>query len=241
MANRVIEYKNREFNISYEILNIKNQNTILFLHGWGSNKEIMREAFKKTLPSFKLLFIDMPGFGKSLTNEILKTKDYKNIIEQFIKELNISPLAIIGHSFGGKVATLLNPKNLILLSSAGILEKKPLLVKIKIKIFKILKFFGGEKLYRIFATKDAKDMPKNMYETLKNVVNEDFEKEFENFENRALIFWGEEDRATSLKSGKTISKLIKNSFFKSYQGDHYFFIKNSSNIAKEIEQNLVIS
>ncbi len=41
-----------------------------------------------------------------------------------------------------------------------------------------------------------------MYATFKNVVDEDFSSKFEAFSNNALIFWGEEDRATSLESGK---------------------------------------
>ena len=40
--------------------------------------------------------------------------------------MKIDEFSIVGHSFGGKVGVLLNPKELILLSSAGILKKKSL-------------------------------------------------------------------------------------------------------------------
>ncbi len=45
MAVKSINYKGREFEISYEIINPKKEKDILFLHGWGSNKEIMKSAF----------------------------------------------------------------------------------------------------------------------------------------------------------------------------------------------------
>ncbi len=235
MANKTILYNQKKFNISYQILNQKNQKTIIFLHGWGSHKELMSQAFSKTFQNFKHLYIDMPGFGKSDNSEILTTNDYGNIMDIFLKELNFEIEMIFGHSFGGKVATLLNPKTLILLSSAGIIESKPLTVKIKITVFKFLKPFGGAKLYKFFASSDAKEMPKNMYETFKNVVDEDFSENFKNFKNQTIILWGESDTATSLQSGKKIHSLMKNSIFKSYQGDHYFFLKQSKNI-----ENLII-
>ena len=38
----------------------------------GSNKEIMKQAFGKTLPHYKHIYLDMPGFGKS-NNEMILT------------------------------------------------------------------------------------------------------------------------------------------------------------------------
>ena len=104
--------------INYEIVNNKKEKTIVFLHGWGSNKEVMKSSFSSFLKDFKHIYIDMPGFGKSETNHILTTHDYANIVRVFLIEilsinsLDNNTLTIAGHSFGGKVATLLNPKNL---------------------------------------------------------------------------------------------------------------------------------
>ena len=82
-------------------------------------------------------------------------------------------------------------------------------------------------------------MPQNMYETFKNVVDEDFSKSFKNYKNNALIFWGENDRATSLESGKKISNLIENSKFYSYNSDHYFFMKNAHDITTKIKDGIL--
>lgn len=81
-------------------------------------------------------------------------------------------------------------------------------------------------------------MSENMYTTFKNVVNEDFSSHFSNFSNNTLIFWGEKDTATSLESGKNIANLIKKSTFISYDGDHYFFVKNVEDITKRIENGI---
>ena len=224
MAVKEIKYGGKIYRISYETTNPANKDVALFLHGWGANKEIMKKAFGMYFKDFRHVYVDMPGFGASSMHGALATKDYAKIIKSFLDELGASPKIIFGHSFGGKVATLLNPEYLALLSSAGIVAKKPLWVRFKIALFKFLKLFGLGFLYKFFATKDVKGMSKTMYETLKNVVDEDFSSKFADFGGKAFIFWGEEDKATPLKSGERVSRLIKNSEFHALKGDHFFFL-----------------
>ncbi|EEF13648.1 hydrolase, alpha/beta domain protein [Campylobacter rectus RM3267] len=224
MAVKEVKYGGKIYRISYETVNPAHKDVALFLHGWGANKEIMKKAFGTYFKDFRHVYVDMPGFGASSMYGALATKDYAKIIKSFLDELGASPKIIFGHSFGGKVATLLNPEYLALLSSAGIVAKKPLWVRFKIALFKFLKLFGLGFLYKFFATKDVKGMSKTMYETLKNVVDEDFSSKFADFGGRAFIFWGEEDKATPLKSGERVSRLIKNSEFHALKGDHFFFL-----------------
>ena len=238
MAIKKINYYDKEFNINYEIINNEKKKIIIFLHGWGSNKEIMKQAFANKLNDYKHIYIDMPGFGKSDNNYILTTKDYANIMQIFLNNIlpnsMIDDMTIAGHSFGGKVATLLSPKLLVLLSTAGILETKSAKTLLTIRMAKIFNRFGLGKVTKLLRSKDVDMMDQNMYETFKNVVDEDFSSSFSSYSKNTLIFWGESDTATTLNSGKTINRLIKNSQFKSYHGDHYFFIKYSDDIAKII-------
>lgn len=238
MALKSFTVDNKFFEISYEIVNSTATKDIIFLHGWGSNKELMKNAFSSNLKKFRHIYIDMPGFGKSENNYALTTSDYAKIIDEFLKQISSSKDIIAGHSFGGKVATLLNPKNLVLLSSAGILEKKSFNVKMKIFLAKILNSLGLKNFSKIFRSKDVERMSENMYKTFKNVVDEDFSSHFSNFPNNTLIFWGKEDLATSLDSGKQIASLIKKSQFFSYIGDHYFFLKHSKNICERVENGI---
>jgi len=234
MAARTIRFGECTLDIHYDIVNMSGQKDIIFLHGWGSSKEIMKRAFEDKFQNLRHIYIDMPGFGKSPNNEILTTNDYANIMATFLDALNSDKFAIVGHSFGGKVATLLKPKNLILLSSAGIPQAKSLSVKLKIAVFKLLKPLGFSYLYRFFATKDAKGMPKNMYETLKNVVDEDFSHIFTNYHDKTFIFWGKDDTATPLRAGEIIASLVTNNVFTVLDGNHYFFLDNQN--AQEIEK-----
>ncbi len=238
MASREIAYKNHSYNITYEILHHDKQQNIVILHGWGSNKEIMKQAFGKHFNNFRHIYIDMPGFGKSPNETILETSDYAAIMMALLRELSLSPDIVFGHSFGGKVATLINPKVLVLLSSAGTIIPKPFSVRAKIAIFKALKPLGLQALGRFFASKDVEGMNQGMYETFKNVVDEDFTKHFAAFENQAFLFWGKEDSATPLFTGEKIASLIEKSHFYPLRGDHYFFLQQADFIEQTLQKEL---
>lgn len=238
MALKEIMYKDGTFKISYEIINPNLEPSILILHGWGSNKEIMKQAFLKEFEGYKHIYVDMPGFGGSINEMILTTKDYGEIIKLFLEALKSKPLIAMGHSFGGKVATLLSVPYLVLLSSAGILTIKPWSIKLKIATFKLLKPLGMKRIRELFIAPDARSMSHEMYETFKNVVDEDFEEEFKKSKSRALCFWGIDDTATPLYTGEKIANLIENSKFYPLDGDHFFFLKHAKFIANEINKDI---
>jgi pimeloyl-ACP methyl ester carboxylesterase len=238
LAQKSIKLDSLNFEISYEILNKEAKKDLIIIHGWGANKELMKNVFSPYLKNFRHIYIDLPGFGKSSNEYILDVYKYAEIINKFLSQINAKKDLIMGHSYGGKVATLLNPDILILLSTAGILEEKSFSVKIKIILAKVFNNLGLKTITKVFRSKDVDKMSENMYSTFKNVVNEDFTKEFENYKKNAMIFWGEDDKATSLSSGKKINSLIKNSSFNSYADGHYFFLKYSQDISNRIKNGI---
>jgi non-heme chloroperoxidase len=235
VALKPIQWNQHTINISYEIVNPQAKYDLVVLHGWGSNKELMRDAFSSELDTFRHIYIDLPGFGNSSSIIAMNSFDYAEILSIFFEEQGIKKDMIAGHSFGGKVATLLGPDLLILLSSAGIIEPKPLKVWAKIYTFKALKLLGITRLRDMFVASDAKRLEPHMYDTFKNVIAEDFIPTFRHYKKKSLIFWGESDTATKLSSGKHIHELIENSEFTSFMGDHYFFLHHSRDICLAIE------
>jgi pimeloyl-ACP methyl ester carboxylesterase len=240
VAVKSIQYKHHTFNVSYEIVNPDAKYPMVFLHGWGSNKELMKNTFAPYLDTFRHIYIDLPGFGNSTCNMTLTTEDYANIMELFLAQINGNqdPI-IVGHSFGGKVALLLNPSILVLIGSAGIKVAKPLKVQTKIALFKVLKTVGLTKLRNLFVAEDAKNLSEPMYETFKNVVDEDFSERFGSYTGRALLCWGSEDTATPMSSANRIHSLIGKSRLVEFEGDHYFFMRQGEAVSKEIEKTVL--
>lgn len=238
MAKKEVYYKGQTFVLSYELAHFDAPQSILFLHGWGSSKEAMKSAFSKTFPEYRHIYVDLPGFGHSSIPMILDTQAYADIISLFLEQMHTQPVMVFGHSFGGKVATLLNPKTLVLLSSAGILAPKSLNVKMKIWLFKRLKYFLPKRFYKLFATKDVDGMSQMMYEILKKVVNEDFSSLFMQRKQSTYLFWGKTDTATPLQSGEKMHQLIENSYFYPLEGDHFFFLKQGKNIERIMREQM---
>jgi len=241
VAVKTVQYKQHTFSISYEILNPSSHIDMIFLHGWGSHKNLMKHAFSAHLKQFRHIYIDMPGFGNSTCNMTLTTEDYATILESFLSMIEADKTIVLGHSFGGKVATLLNPDLLVLVGSAGILVPKPLKIRLKIALFKLLKFSGLTSLRRFFVAPDAQGLSQPMYETFKQVVNEDFTDKFRAFTGKALLCFGHQDTATPLWTAYKIAELIPESTVVEFDGDHYFFLEQGAIVAKEIEKSVLKS
>lgn len=229
--------KLNEISLSYLLEDglAKNNHTCLILHGWGANKEFMKDIFLKQVKNNfeKIIFLDLPGFGNS--NEPLKSFDSfecLDIVVEFINKINLNINCILGHSYGAKLAALYASKykldKLILIASAGIVLKKSFKTRLKIKISKCLKMLKINK--NPFISKDAINLSKVMYESFKRVVDEDFSSYFSSISSKTLILWGKEDDATKLQAGKIIHSLIKNSYFFEFSGNHFFFIQNDTSL-----------
>jgi pimeloyl-ACP methyl ester carboxylesterase len=236
MASRVFQTPIGGFEVSYLREGSVELPEILFLHGWGANKELMRAVFSRHCENYRALYVDLPGFGASRNNKTLTTADYAVIVRSVLETLAVEPITIVGHSFGGKIAVLLDPPCLALISSAGIPKKKSLFVLVKIAAAKRFKFLTSAKTLRdTLRTSDARGLNENMYETLKNVVDEDFSSFFAKREKKTLIFWGRNDKTTPLGGGRKIHTLIKNSELFEYDGDHFFFSAYAAEIMEKIK------
>ena len=239
MAIKSIQFHQHTLDISYEILNPEAEVDLIVLHGWGSNKNLMKQSFSPYMDAFRHIYIDLPGFGNSTCNLALTTNDYARVVELLMVSLNASKDIVLGHSFGGKVALLLQPRVLVLVASAGIFIQKSFKVRAKIALFKLLKLFGLAKFREFFVASDAKKLSEPMYQTFKNVVDEDFSDEFSLYNGKALLCWGRDDIATPLSSAKKIEKLIKDSSLMVYEGDHYFFMNHAKDISQNIEESFL--
>ena len=206
-----------------------NKKSILILPGWGNTRETFHHIINNFKNNYKIYIFDYPALGKSpIPKKTLTIYDYTELIIEFMKKLNIKNPIIIAHSFGGRITTLLSGyykipiKKLILIDIAGIKPKKTLKRYIKEKTYKTLKKLikllpkkvhkkTQEKLFKFFASSDYNNLPIQMRETFKNIVNEDLKKYLKKINNETLILWGEIDKDTPLKDAYKIKKEIKNS------------------------------
>lgn len=229
-----IKFKKK--NIYYEKHGNKNK-YIFILPGWGNTRKTFQNMIESLKDDYTIYILDYPSFGNSDTiDKVLTIYDYVSIIEKIIKLEKITNPTIIAHSFGGRIASILIGKNklkidkLILIDVAGIKRKKTLKVFLKEKIFKLINFLTKnkykEKLMKVFASSDYKELKKSMRKTFQNIINEDLTKYYKEIENETLIIWGEKDKDTPLRDAKKLEKIIKNSALIIYKNrTHYSYLE----------------
>lgn len=199
----------------------------LILHGWGSNSDRwIPVAEKISEKGFRVIVPDLPGFGKSDALLIpWNINKYIDWIERFIKELNIGEFYLLGHSFGGALASKMAVKHAqevekLFLVSAACIRKKTTKKNFFRKISKIIKLFYFLPYYGLFRKAVYKFIIRKsdyayfegiMKETYLNVVAEDLSFHLPFIKVPTIIIWGDKDELTPLEDGYFIEKKIKNS------------------------------
>lgn len=221
-------YKNKDISIYYEISG-NHRRSIIILPGWGDTRKTFDTLINFLSNYFTVYIFDYPGFGKSpFPNRNLTIFDYSEIIYQFIVDKGLKDPILIGHSFGGRIITVLTGyykyhfSNIILLDSAGIKPRKTIKTILRNFSYKFLKKLASiipkkyrkkyqEKIFSMYASTDYKNLNSNMRETFKNIVNYDLKNYLKNIKSKALIIWGNNDDYTPVKDARIMNKEIKNS------------------------------
>lgn len=228
--------------VNFEYLK-RDDNTIVFLHGWGGSLNSFKAAFDyfNNNSNYSLLNLDLPAFGKSETpKKIFTIYDYYEIVLKLINILNINKIHLISHSFGARIAVLLGCKNtsiiktLTLVGAAGIKPRKSLKTSFKILKYKIYKkFIKNKEKLNSMGSSDYKVLTPIMKKTFINIVNENLTKYLSGINCSTLIFWAKDDSQTPFYMAKKFNKKIKNSGLVVFKdGGHFCYLKHHNQFVK---------
>ena len=80
---------------------------VLLIHGNFAGKLWWSELLAEPLPGTRLIAPDLPGFGKSRRNGTFRPSIplYAQSLGRFLDEIGVEQALLLGHSFGGAVAT----------------------------------------------------------------------------------------------------------------------------------------
>ena len=195
----------------------------VILQGWATNRSLYDSIVSALAEKYTVVFPALQGFGESdEPSSPMSVSDYAEAINELLEHLNIKKAHFFCHSFGGRVMFKLNalenrftePKSIILCDVAGIVPKKSLKTKIKVRFFKIMKHLSprtAEKMRKKVGSADYNSASDVMRKTLVLAVNEDLRHLFPKIAVPTLIMWGRADDAVPLSDAYLIESAISDS------------------------------
>lgn len=229
-----MQKKINNVNINYTFNDINSDTTLVLLHGWGQNIEMMNPIGDKYTKYFNVLTIDLPGFGKSEEPPHAWTVyEYVDCIHELIKSLKLNKIILIGHSFGGRLsliyASIYKVEKLICLASPYCKELKKL--PLKTKIYKFLKkvFFLrwiANIMKKYIGSTDYKNASEVMRGVLVKSINVEMIDDVKKIKCPTLLIWGTMDTAVPISRAYELENLISDSGVVAYEGaTHYAYLE----------------
>lgn len=238
----------------------------LLLHGWGSSGELMRAAGAPLEETHKIYNLDLPGHGKTPPPpDAWGVPEYAALVEAYIQEAGISPVPVIGHSNGGRIALHMAQtsstahlfSHLILISPSGVKSKHPVSYYVKTAWISTLKapfrlLPDGPLRQRCLAwlrtTIYWKLAASSDYAAASGVMRETFVKTVRHFVTDglrhitapALLVWGEQDTSISLTQMRILEKGIPDATLVILNGaGHYAYLDSPREYAEAVKKWLV--
>jgi pimeloyl-ACP methyl ester carboxylesterase len=201
---------------------------VLMLHGWGRSLDSLLPLAELLAEVADVHLIDLPGFGGSgMPDGVWGTKEYAEIIRRYLEGQNLTHVALLGHSFGGKVSIKFAEKyperveRLILIDSSGLKPIKSfkkklhfLMISVLRRCARLIEKYAGLEVYKNwfiprFASADYLSAGP-LKETFVKVVNEDLAASVAKISAPTLLLWGEEDTETPLEMAHRLKGLLRN-------------------------------
>jgi len=241
--------------IHYRTLCKKDQQPVIFIHGWGGpyeNRDQVTTALHNQ--EFCVFTLEVPGLDRSTTpNEPWSNDQYVEYFKKVIATLNIEKPIIIGQSFGGGVAASyakLYPDEIryLVLVDANTTDKDflyPKLIKLlgdtfssTLKSSLIPTSFKNLFIKNMLTVPDDALNASNHVE--RSVMGETFilthtENQFEKLEHIStptILIWGESDRKVPVGKAKLMDEKLVNSTLVTLPGGHTVIYKDPEAVAK---------
>lgn len=208
----------------YETVGTKGR-AILLLHGWGDTSKTFHSLANELGKGDTVYCLNLPGFGGTDSpSQTWGLTDYASFVGMFVQKINLEVNTVIGHSNGGAIAlraiatNKINPRKLVLLSSAGIRDVykgKKKMLRIAAKAGKVLTKplpkRTQEKLKRKAYNTVGSDLfvAEHLQDTFKKVVTDDVQADAEHIHVPTLLIYGTNDEATPPQFGQLFAEKIE--------------------------------
>lgn len=248
--------------ISYYDEGSNEDDIVLCLHGFAESKERYLRLIDKIKPYHRVLALDFPGHGSSDAYEGARLDLYVEIVKDFLDQLNIKTLNLVGFSMGGLISLMFTSKYpdivkkmVIWESSVDFLSMKRFkLLKPFIKllknhsrvwdtIFYLFNIKAGNKIISLILGSDIaysirKVDPKTAYALLEDILSINFKNNLRNINKSTLLICGTgTDIIVAKRKMQEIEKAMPSARLIEIKGAQHFS-KDASLVYPEILRSL---
>lgn len=213
---------------------------VVLLHGWGVSSQSLARVASSLATAYRVLSIDLPGFGWSRAPaNAWGAVQYADHVRALLDALGLDRVALLGHSFGGRIAIVLAVQHpvrvarLILVASAGVRTRPSIRVRAKIAATKLVRRvltlpgWGrvGERVLRRWQDRmGSRDYRAAgaMRPTLVKVVNEDLTPMLPMIQAPTLLLWGDQDQEVRRPAVETMAERIPGARLVVFPGAGHF-------------------
>ena len=213
---------------------------VVLLHGWGTSSQSLAPLCGDLADAYRVLAVDLPGFGWSQAPPVAwGTADYAEHLRRLLEQAGIERAALIGHSFGGRIAISLaatrpaGVSRLVLVASAGIRPPRRAGIHVRVTTAKLARWFFSlpgwgrtgqriiAKVYGRFGSRDYRAAGL-MRPTFVKVVNEDLTPLLPSIQVPTLIVWGDQDQEVPRSAMEIMAARIPQARLVVFEGAGHF-------------------
>lgn len=166
----------------------------------------------------QVYIIDLPGHGHSKLSGAWRLREIALLLAQWLQAMALPPVALVGHSMGGAIATQLVAyapdlvERLVLVDAACLPLDNTLPMMLNRSARSILQRGGGG--YPLPMLRDTlKPRPRLLWQAAREMKKSDFRAELASLTLPTLIIWGERDILLPLALGQALAQVLPHATF----------------------------
>jgi len=245
-----VDVAGHEAVLRYRVSGPDDAESVLVLHGWGSNASIMDSVVRFLSNSYRVYNLELPGHGNTPPPPVAwGLEEHAAAVGEFIRRIIPNEFSIFGHSNGGRIALFLASETdapsgllrLILVSPSGIRRKRSFKVAARRTLATILKapfqllpgrakeygldWLRHTVIWSLLGSTDYRALSGVMRETFVKTVNSHVEDRLARIQVPVLLFRGDKDDAISGEQMEKLEAGIKDAGLVTVEGaGHYAFL-----------------
>ncbi|HYU75884.1 MAG TPA: alpha/beta hydrolase [Ktedonobacteraceae bacterium] len=191
---------------------------LVLIHGYGVSGQIWQRTLPYLAQQHQVFIVDLPGYGHSPATRVWHLREMAPLLATWLRQLQLSSVAVTGHSMGGAIAIHLTANapelvsRLILVNAAGI----PLRARLPSLAARSLHSFFqiGNGHLPLGLVRDILQPRLNLlWQTAQEMKRSDFREELAQISTPTLIIWGERDVMLPIALGHALKDALPHATF----------------------------